>query len=97
MALGVLDTIIPYVTALMEVKSSMGVVVDAPTAGSRGGLPGSIIGVADRLGLGEKQIARAILAAGMIGAGVAKYSTFSAEVGGCQQCGFFGQRCTGRL
>ena len=33
MDLGVLDTIIPYVTALMEVKSSMGVVAAAPTAG----------------------------------------------------------------
>jgi L-serine dehydratase len=72
MDLGVLDTIIPYVTALMEVKSSMGVVVAAPTAGSCGGLPGSIIGVADRLGLGEKQVARAMLAAGLIGVFVAK-------------------------
>ena len=72
MDLGVLDTIIPYVTALMEVKSSMGVAVAAPTAGSCGGLPGSIIGVADRLGLGEKQVARAMLAAGLIGVFVAK-------------------------
>jgi L-serine deaminase len=40
MDLGVLDTIIPYVTALMEVKSSMGVVAAAPSAGSCGGVPG---------------------------------------------------------
>jgi len=35
-----LNRIILYVSALMEVKSSLGVIVAAPTAGSCGGLPG---------------------------------------------------------
>ena len=37
---GILNRMILYVGALMEMKSSMGVIVAAPTAGSCGGLPG---------------------------------------------------------
>lgn len=85
---GVLDTVIPYVTALMEVKSAMGVIVAAPTAGSCGGLPGAVIAVADRLKLGRREKARALLAAGVVGALIATKSTFSAEICGCQaECG----------
>jgi len=86
--LGVLDTIIIKVTALMEVKSGMGVIVAAPTAGSCGGLPGSILAVGEMLQLNREQKARGLLAAGIIGVLVATKSTFSAEVCGCQaECG----------
>ncbi|MBL9131244.1 MAG: L-serine ammonia-lyase, iron-sulfur-dependent, subunit alpha [Verrucomicrobiaceae bacterium] len=40
---GALNRIIIYVTALMEVKSSMGVIVAAPTAGACAALPGAVI------------------------------------------------------
>ena len=46
----VLNRIIMYVSAIMEVKSSMGVIVAAPTAGSCGAMPGAVLGVADALG-----------------------------------------------
>lgn len=86
--LGVLDTTIPNVAALMEVKSSMGVIVAAPTAGSCGALPGTLIAVADVYGLNLEERARGLLAAGIIGVLVATASTFSAEVCGCQaECG----------
>ncbi len=86
--LGVLDQVIPNVTALMEVKSAMGVIVAAPTAGSCGGLPGTVIAVADALGLSKEDKARGLLAAGVIGALIATRSTFSAEICGCQaECG----------
>ena len=39
---GMLNRMILYVTAMMEVKSSMGVIVAAPTAGACGGLPGCL-------------------------------------------------------
>jgi L-serine dehydratase len=42
----VMNNTIMYVTAIMEVKSSMGVIVAAPTAGSCGGLPGVVFGTA---------------------------------------------------
>ncbi len=38
---GVLNRILLYVTALMEVKSAMGVIVAAPTAGSCAAMPGA--------------------------------------------------------
>jgi len=86
--LGLLNQIILYVSALMEVKSAMGVIVAAPTAGSCGGLPGAVLGTANVMGCDEKQIAKVMLAAGMIGVFISKFSTFAAEVAGCQaECG----------
>lgn len=83
-----LNTMILYVTAMMEVKSSMGVIVAAPTAGSCGALPGAILGAAAIMGKSEEDIVHAMLAAGMIGVFISEHATFSAEVGGCQaECG----------
>jgi L-serine dehydratase len=73
---------------MMEVKSSMGVIVAAPTAGACGALPGTSLGAATALGLSEDEAAKGMLAAGMIGVFIAAHSTFAAEVGGCQaECG----------
>jgi L-serine dehydratase len=72
----------------MEVKSAMGVIVAAPTAGSCGGLPGAVIAAADAMGRSETDMARAMLAAGMVGVFIAAQSTFAAEVCGClAECG----------
>ena len=77
------NTIIMYVSAMMEVKSSMGVIVAAPTAGSCGALPGAVIGTAESLNLSEDEIVKAMLAAGIIGVFITAHATFAAEVGGC--------------
>ena len=80
--------IISYVSAIIEVKSSMGVIVAAPTAGSCGTFPGAVMGVADALKLDEEKIVQALLAGSLIGLFIARASTFSAEIGGCQaECG----------
>ena len=85
---GILNQMILYTTALMEMKSAMGVIVAAPTAGACGGLPGAVIGAANILGLSAEEITRAMLAAGLIGVFIAAHATFAAEVGGCQaECG----------
>ena len=85
---GVLNAIILAVTATMESKSSMGLVVAAPTAGSCGVLPGTCLATADFLGLAEDDAVKALLAAGIIGVFIARDATFSAEIGGCQaECG----------
>lgn len=81
---GVLNKIVLYTTALMEVKSSMGVIVAAPTAGACAALPAACIATAEEMGLGEDEMARAMLAAGLIGVFIAGSFTFAAEVGGCQ-------------
>ena len=85
---GILNKIILYVTAMMEMKSAMGVIVAAPTAGACGGLPGACIGAATAMGLSPDDMTRAMLAAGVIGIFIATQATFAAEVGGCQaECG----------
>jgi L-serine dehydratase len=85
---GLLNRIILYVTAIMEVKSAMGVIVAAPTAGACAALPGASLAVGDELGLSDNDVAKAMLAGGMIGVFIATSSTFAAEVAGCQaECG----------
>lgn len=85
---GMLNQMILYTTALMETKSSMGVIVAAPTAGACGGLPGACIGAASTMGLPIKDMTKAMLSAGLIGVFIAAHATFAAEIGGCQaECG----------
>ena len=84
----VLNRIILYVTAVMEMKSSMGVIVAAPTAGSCGALPGAIFGVCDAMGLDRSRRIEALLGAGLMGVFITARSTFAAEVAGCMaECG----------
>lgn len=81
-------SIIGSIAAMMEVKSSMNVFVAAPTAGSCGALPGTLIAVAQHEKKSQEEQVRALLAAGMIGVFIAEYATFAAEVAGCQaECG----------
>ena len=83
-----MNTIIAYTTALMETKSSMGIIVAAPTAGSAGLLGGAIFGAAEGFTDDIERITKAFLAAGLIGVFIADKYTFAAEEGGCQvECG----------
>ena len=80
--------VIKYVTRFMDIKTSMGVFVAAPTAGSCGALSGTIFALAEELKLSDDEIVRAFLSAGLIGVIIAHRSTFAAEIGGCQaECG----------
>jgi len=85
---GMLNEIILQVTAMMEVKSSMGVIVAAPTAGACAALPGSVLGAGKTMGYSLDEMTLGMLAAGMIGIFIATHSTFAAEKTGCQaECG----------
>ena len=85
---GVLNHIIAFTMAMMEVKSSMGLIVAAPTAGSCGVVPGAILGTAQYMNLDDDKIIKAMLASGIIGVFISEQATFSAEVCGCQaECG----------
>lgn len=83
-----LNTIITYVTAIMESKSSMEPVVAAPTAGSCGALGGALFAVAENLNKANEELINAYFAAGLTGVFIADRYTFAAEEGGCQvECG----------
>ena len=81
---GMLNRIVLYTTALMEVKSSMGVIVAAPTAGACAAFPATCIAVGEMMKLSDTEIARGMLAGGLVGVFIATHWSFAAEVGGCQ-------------
>jgi L-serine dehydratase len=84
----VVNRIIENVSALMESKSAMEVIVAAPTAGSCGTVGGSLKAVSDSLGRSTEDLVKAYFAAGMVGAWFARGPGFSAEEHGCQvECG----------
>ena len=84
----VVNHIIANVSALMEAKSAMEVVVAIPTAGSCGTVGGSLKAVAEDIQAGEEELVRAYFAAGIVGAYFAMGPGFSAEEHGCQvECG----------
>lgn len=84
----VMNSIIANVTAIMEVKSAMGVIVANPTAGSCGTVGGLIKAIADDLKSTKEEVIKAYFAAGIIGAYFASGPGFSAEEHGCQvECG----------
>ncbi len=83
-----LNMIIKCITAVMETKSSMGLIVAAPTCGSSGCLPGTIIGLGRAMNLSKEEMVKGLFVAGLVGIFFAEEATFSAEVGGCQvECG----------
>ena len=81
---GPLNRMAAYTMAIMESKSAMEVIIAAPTAGSAGGLPGAIIGMAEAMESSRRDIIRAFLAAGLAGIFISADATFAAEVAGCQ-------------
>lgn len=83
-----LNEVIRNISAIMEAKSSMGLIVAAPTCGSCGCLPGTVIGLGKSLGFSREEMIRGLFVAGLVGVFFAEQATFSAEVGGCQvECG----------
>ena len=74
----VINRIIQYVSAIMEVKSSMGVIVAAPTAGSCAACPGAVLAVADSLPFPDDPACERETARAMPVAGSSEYSSPSA-------------------
>jgi L-serine dehydratase len=84
----VVNRIIANVSALMESKSAMEVVVAAPTAGSCGTVGGALQAIAENRGSSGDELIKAYFAAGIAGAYFAQGPGFSAEEHGCQvECG----------
>ena len=81
---GLVNRLIENVTAIMESKSAMEIIVAAPTAGGCGTLGGTIKAVADEKGISHEAKVQAYFAAGLVGVFFARGPGFSAETGGCQ-------------
>ena len=78
------NRIIANVTALMEAKSAMEVIVAVPTAGSCGTFGGTIKAFCDNNGLTGEEKVMAYFAGGLVGVFFAMGPGFSAEEQGCQ-------------
>ncbi|HDP93922.1 MAG TPA: serine dehydratase [Candidatus Aminicenantes bacterium] len=84
----IVNPIIANVSAIMEAKSALEVIVANPTAGSCGTVGGVLKAVSAVLGSTPDQLIHAYFAAGIIGAWFAMGPGFSAEEHGCQvECG----------
>jgi len=84
----IINKIIENVSAIMESKSAMEVVVANPTAGSCGAVGGVLRAVADDINATKDELIQAYFATGIIGAYFAQGPGFSAEEHGCQvECG----------
>jgi L-serine dehydratase len=84
----IVNEIIKNVSAIMESKSAMEVVVANPTAGSCGAVGGVLKAVADELKSSKEELIQAYFAAGLVGVYFANGPGFSAEEHGCQvECG----------
>jgi L-serine dehydratase len=84
----IVNRIIANVSAIMESKSAMEVVVANPTAGSCGVVGGVLRAVSDDINASHDELIQAYFATGIIGVYFAKGPGFSAEEHGCQvECG----------
>lgn len=84
----IINQIIAYVSAIMEAKSAMEVIVANPTAGSSGTVGGALKAVAEDLNSSKDELVHAYYAAGITGVFFAERIGFSAEEHACQvECG----------
>ena len=70
--------------ATREYRSAMGVVLCAPTGGSAGVFPGSVLGTATALGLSMEEKVRMMFVTSIVGIVMSKDCNYSAELYGCQ-------------
>ena len=75
---------ISYAVGVLEVNSSMGLIVAAPTAGSSGVIPGALIAVQETFHLSEEQMIKVLFNAGAVGYLITRNATVSGAEGGCQ-------------
>lgn len=70
--------------AVLEVNASMGQIVAAPTAGSSGILPASIITVGENFNFSDDDLVKALFTASAIGYIITRNATVAGAEGGCQ-------------
>ncbi|WP_039856438.1 L-serine ammonia-lyase, iron-sulfur-dependent, subunit alpha [Peptoniphilus sp. oral taxon 386] len=71
-----------------EVNDAMGKIVAAPTAGSSGIMPATIVSAIEKYNFDNETVQNGLLTSIAIGQIIAKYATFAGAEGGCQaECG----------
>ena len=75
---------IAYAMGVLEVNAQMGLIVAAPTAGSSGVIPGTMLALQDEYKFTDEQIVTALFNAGAVGYLAMRNATVAGAVGGCQ-------------
>ena len=79
-----LSKAIAYAMAVLEVNASMGLIVAAPTAGSSGVIPGTILSICEDYGMDEDAVYQGILNASAVGYIIMRNASVSGAEAGCQ-------------
>lgn len=69
---------------VLEVNAAMGKIVAAPTAGSCGIIPGTLIPIQDEFGLSDEETVNALITSSAIGMIITRNATVAGAEGGCQ-------------
>lgn len=80
----IMSKAISYAMGVLEVNSSMGLIVAAPTAGSSGVIPGVFLAIQEEFELPDDDLIKALFNAGAIGYLIAYNATIAGAEGGCQ-------------
>lgn len=75
---------ISYAVGVLEVNSSMGLIVAAPTAGSSGVIPGTLIALQEAFSIEDEVMIKGLFTAGAVGYLITYNATVSGAEGGCQ-------------
>lgn len=79
-----LCNVVAAALGVVEVNSSMGKIVAAPTAGSAGVLPACLISAAKRYGMDNQTLINGMFTAAAVGMIIAEHATLAGSEGGCQ-------------
>lgn len=80
----VLSKAVAYAMAVLEVNTSMGLIVAAPTAGSSGVVPGVLLALQEENDIPDDKVIDALFNAGAVGYLAMRNATVAGAVGGCQ-------------
>ena len=79
-----MSKVIAYSMGVLEVNTSMGLIVAPPTAGSSGVIPGVFTAIQEEYDLTDDQMMDAMLVASAVGYIITRNATVSGAEGGCQ-------------
>ncbi|WP_028828807.1 L-serine ammonia-lyase, iron-sulfur-dependent, subunit alpha [Proteocatella sphenisci] len=79
-----MSKVIAYAMGVLEVNTSMGLIVAAPTAGSSGVIPGVFAAIQEEYDLTDDEMMPAMLTASAVGYIITRNATVSGAEGGCQ-------------
>ncbi len=80
----IMSKVISSSMGMLEINAAMGKIVAAPTAGSSGIIPGTLIPIQEEFDFSDEEIVNALITSSAIGMIITKNATVAGAEGGCQ-------------